>query len=575
MTQSHTPGGDTAREAPEGLTRIVVRGVGLAGSGYLLTQLLTVIAYLVLARLITPTEMGQFAAGSLVMIAALFAESGMLAALIQRPDRIEEAAATAVLATLAAGVAFALAALAASPLIGLFFDSREIGLVAAALAPWVLIRQAAVVPEALLQRRFSFLRRLVAEPASVVAFGVTAIVAAAAGLGVWALVAGSYAAVVTQAASAWVLARWWPDLSLASFALWRELVSYGKHVTGAGLVRVATSESGTIFVGRFLGAATLGQFQYTYRIAQRPLTALVSSVTYVVFPAFARIAEDPARFERGFMRTVRWLSVVAFPASFILLPLGEPAVVLLFGERWQEAGEALTWMFGYTVGWAFVSLAEHVAKAVGRPEVVLRLDVAALVVTVAAVAALVEFGLDLGCGRAVRELDRRGRLRVCLDRAADRHTAATAAAGDLARCGRRGLHGLRPVRTRPAAARRRPACYGRRVGADRAGGRARRDPVPGRAGGAGSEDGRRGRRPPPVGRRPTAVWPWPVVRRQRSGRVQGSLCASSRFRGTTSRKDTFRASARACATREARYASKRSAARSSSGRGSRRIVIRS
>lgn len=394
MTGSHPPGGGTAREAPEGLTRIVVRGVGLAGSGYLLTQLLTVITYLVLARLITPTEMGQFAAGSLVMIAALFAESGMLAALIQRPDRIEEAAATAVLATLAAGVAFALAALAASPLIGLFFDSREIGLVAAALSPWILVRQAAVVPEALLQRRFSFLRRLVAEPASAVAFGVTAIVAAAAGLGVWALVAGSYAAVVTQAASAWVLARWWPDLRLASFALWRELVSYGKHVSGAGLVRVATSESGTVFVGRFLGAATLGQFQYMYRIAQRPLAALVSSVTYVLFPAFARIADDPARFERGFMRTVRWLGVVAFPASFILLPLGEPAVVLLFGERWAEGGEALTWMFGYTVGWAFISLSEHVAKAVGRPEVVLRLDVAALVVTVAAVAALVEFGLN-------------------------------------------------------------------------------------------------------------------------------------------------------------------------------------
>jgi O-antigen/teichoic acid export membrane protein len=387
------PGPAVARGAPEGLTRIVVRGVGIAGSGYLATQVLTVAAYLVLARLITPTEMGQFAAGSLVMVGALFAESGMLAALIHRSDRVEEAAATAVFATLAAGVAFALAALAAAPLIGLFFDSREIGLVAAALSGWILVRQAAVVPEALLQRRFSFLRRLVAEPASVVAFGATAILGAAGGLGVWALVAGAYAGVVTQAAAAWGLARWRPDLRLASFEMWRELVSYGKHVTAAGLVRIGTSESGTIFVGRFLGAATLGQFQYAHRVAQRPLEALVSSVTYVVFPAFARIADDPLRFERAFMRTVRWLSVVAFPASLILLPLGEPAVVLLFGERWREGGVALTWMFGYTAGWAFISLAEHVAKSVGRPEVVLRLDLVALVAAVSSVALLVQYGL--------------------------------------------------------------------------------------------------------------------------------------------------------------------------------------
>jgi len=382
-----------AEGAPQNLTRVVVRGVGIAGAGYLGTQVLTIAAYLVLARLVSPTEMGQFAAGSLIMIGALFAESGMLAALIQRRDRIEEAAATAVLATITAGLAFALASLAVSPLIGLFFDSREIGLVAAALSGFVLVRQAAVVPEALLQRRFSFLRRLVAEPASVVAFGVTAIVGAAAGLGVWALVAGTYAGVVTQAAAAWALVRWRPDLRQASFALWRELVGYGKHITAAGLIRVVTSEIGTIFVGRLLGAATLGQFHYTYRIAQRPLAALISSVTYVIFPAFARIADDEVRFERAFLRTVRWLGVVAFPVSLALFPLGEPAIVVLFGERWREAGVALTWMFGFTVGWAFVSLAEHVAKSVGRPEVVLRLDIAALVTAVSSVAALIEFGL--------------------------------------------------------------------------------------------------------------------------------------------------------------------------------------
>lgn len=387
------PGRATGRQVPDGLTRIVVRGVGVAGGGYLATQVLTIAAYLVLARLITPTEVGEFAAGSLIVIGALFAESGMLAALIHRRDRVEEAAATAVIATITAGVIFALVGLAVSPLIGLFFDSRTVGLVAATLSGYVLVRQAAVVPEALLQRRFSFLRRLVAEPASVVAFGVTAITTAAYGLGVWALVAGTYAAVVTQAAAAWALVGWRPDLRLASFALWRELVGYGRHITVAGLVRVATSETGTIFVGRFLGSATLGQFQYTYRIAQRPLAALVSSVTYVVFPAFARIADDQVRFERAFLRTVRWLSVVAFPVSLILIPLGEPAVVVLFGERWREGGVALTWMFGYTAGWAFVSLAEHVAKSVGRPEVVLRLDIVALVAAVSAVAALVQFGL--------------------------------------------------------------------------------------------------------------------------------------------------------------------------------------
>jgi PST family polysaccharide transporter len=175
--------------------------------------------------------------------------------------------------------------------------------------------------------------------------------------------------------------------------MWRELVSYGKHITAADLVRRVTSESGVVFVGRFLGIPPLGQYQLAYRIAARPYAALVNSVTFVLFPAFARIAEDEVRFQRAFLRSLRWLSVVALPMSLILFPLGEPLVVVLFGERWEDAGLALMGMCAYTAGWAFVSLAEHVAKVLNRPDVVLRIDIVAGTSVLALMAVLVQIGL--------------------------------------------------------------------------------------------------------------------------------------------------------------------------------------
>ena len=90
---------------PGGLTDTVVRGVGLAGLGYVSAQALTLAFYLALARLATPKDFGQFAAGSmLVNIGLLFTESGMLAALIHREDRIDEAASTATVATALSGL---------------------------------------------------------------------------------------------------------------------------------------------------------------------------------------------------------------------------------------------------------------------------------------------------------------------------------------------------------------------------------------------------------------------------------------------------------------------------------------
>src|SRR3954452_12183641 len=116
---------------PESLTDRVLRGVGLSGSGYLASQLITLATYLVLARLATPKDFGDWAAATvLVGVGLLFTESGMLSALIQRRSRIDEAANTALIATLAGGVGVSLVALAAAPLIGSYFRSSHIGTLA-------------------------------------------------------------------------------------------------------------------------------------------------------------------------------------------------------------------------------------------------------------------------------------------------------------------------------------------------------------------------------------------------------------------------------------------------------------
>jgi O-antigen/teichoic acid export membrane protein len=387
--------------APANLSSTVVRGVGLAGAGYVLSQALTFAFYLVFARLALPRDFGELAAGSiLVGVGALLAESGMLAALIQRRDRFEEAASTAFVATVASGLALGLAALAAAPLVGLFFGSREIGLVAAAMAGCLLLRQLTVVPSALLQRQFSFVRRAVVEPAAVIAFGVAATAGLAAGLGVWGLVLGSYASLATDVVLSWTLARWRPQPRRASMAMWRELIAYGKHVTGAELVRRSSGETVTLALGRFVGTGALGQFQYGYRVAERPLGALVDSVSYVLFPALARISDDEERFRRGSLKALRWLGVVAFPASLVLLALGEPLVVALFGERWRPAGRAVMAMSMLTAGRSLFSLAVHMVAAAGRPQLVLQMHAVAAVALLTATVGLLEFGL-IGVAAAV------------------------------------------------------------------------------------------------------------------------------------------------------------------------------
>ena len=88
-----------------------------------------------------------------------------------------------------------------------------------------------------------------------------------------------------------------------------------------------------------LNQGAVGQLQYANRIVTTPYSLLVAGVSYVVFPAFARIAADRERFRPALLRTLRWSSVVAMPIGLILAPLGEPLAIVAFGERWSVAGE--------------------------------------------------------------------------------------------------------------------------------------------------------------------------------------------------------------------------------------------
>ena len=392
----------TAPEIPN-LTRVVVRGAGLAGAGFALAQVLTLSFYLVLARLATPDDFGVFAAGSiLVGIGTLFAEAGLMSALIQRRDRIEEAASTAVAATLVGGLALSLLALALAPLVGLYFERTRVTQVAAAMSGWLLLQAATVVPDALMQRRFSFVRRLAVEPAGVVAFGITAVVACSHGLGVWGLVLGTYALGVAQVALAWGLVGWRPSARLVSYEMWRELLAFGRHVMSSEFIRRVAAELDAALVGRFIGTAPLGQYRYARRFAIQPLAGVVNIASYVLLPAFAQLSgeRERDRFRPAFLRALRWTSTIALPTSFAFLPLGEPVAVLLLGERWREAGQALSALCAYSAGGAVVSVASEGLKAWGRPDFLPRIHLFGAILAAALMLALLPVGL-VGIAAAV------------------------------------------------------------------------------------------------------------------------------------------------------------------------------
>jgi O-antigen/teichoic acid export membrane protein len=250
--------------------------------------------------------------------------------------------------------------------VGLYFSSREIGLLSAALSGVLLVNAATVVPDALMRRRFAYARRIVVDPVNATVYGIAAAVALSLGMEAWGLVFAKYIAGIVRVSTVWIFNRWLPDLRKASFEMWRELASYARHVALSELLREIGGVANTALIGRFLGIAPLGSCQFGWRMATQAAVPLASSA-YMLLPAFARIAHDRDRFQHAFHRSVRLLLTLVLPASFALLLLGEQVGVTLLGERWREAGRVLTALAGVTLALPLLVLATEVFKAANRP----------------------------------------------------------------------------------------------------------------------------------------------------------------------------------------------------------------
>jgi PST family polysaccharide transporter len=133
------------------------------------------------------------------------------------------------------------------------------------------------------------------------------------------------------------------------------------------------------------------------RVATQPFGLIVNGISYVLLPSLARLASDEHRLRAAVLRALRGVCSIAFPAGLILVPLGLPAMTVVFGSRWHQAGEGLMALALSCAVLSLDALATEVWKATGHTRYLPRMQMLALILTAALVAAAVPAGLVAVC----------------------------------------------------------------------------------------------------------------------------------------------------------------------------------
>jgi len=312
----------------------IVSGLGWQAAGAVGSQVVTLLAAIPLARMLSPAEFGLIAmSGVATGFLLLFAEFGLGYALVQAREVSPEALSTVFWIQASFGLLLALLATAAAPALAAFYDEPRLVPVAAVLAGELAIAGLAVTQTALARRRLDFATLARNEFVAAAGSSAAAVAMAAAGGGVWSLVVRSLLAAALRTLGLWHSSGWRP-LPVLRLSSVRPLLRFSRYLLATENLNYWARNLDTLVLGRVSGVDALGLYNRAYRLFLMPSHMLARSMRSVLFPSFSQIADDPARVKGIFLRVVRAVALVSFPVHLGILACADVAVPALFGPTW-------------------------------------------------------------------------------------------------------------------------------------------------------------------------------------------------------------------------------------------------
>ena len=367
------------------LGRLAGRGALWGIIAQVAQQVLSIVATMVLARLLTPSDFGVVAASMTVLQFVLLALAlGWGAVIVRRRE-----ASDAYLSSIFWVVCSMGTVLATAMVLGAPFLAGLVGISSA--APYLMVLglscipgSALIVPQSILQRRLQLQAMHVTSILSFVTYVAVQVTLALLGAGAWAVIVGMVVQSFVLFAGSCVAARWRPRLVFRRSLIGEDFRLAGGLLIDNGLT-YGVRNADYLVVGHLLGAPALGAYYVAYVLPQIVRLRVTWAAGSVMFPVLARSRSDPKRTQQVYDHTLLLLTWFGFPAMVGLAVLAEPIVQVFFGPRWDAAVAPLRWLAFATLV-EFVTFAPPKVAAVhGRVRPLLLTNVVRLVLLVVAI----------------------------------------------------------------------------------------------------------------------------------------------------------------------------------------------
>ncbi len=222
----------------------------------------------------------------------------------------------------------------------------------------------ATVPLALLTRNLNFKKIGIANIVSGIVSGIIAIIFAAMGFGVWALVTQRFLHTVIVVIMLWCFVNWHPRWSF-SWKKLKPLFNFGIKIAVARLIEGGSWDFFNLLVGKTYSSTQLGLYSKSRHLAQVPYTAISSIVGRVFFQGMVSKQDDINGRRKLIHDSILVTNLCVTPFLILLFIIGNDIIIFLFGPQWNAAAPYFKIMCIMFLGGIFLTINQQSLSALG------------------------------------------------------------------------------------------------------------------------------------------------------------------------------------------------------------------
>jgi lipopolysaccharide exporter len=348
------------------------RGTVWISASQLLTNLLGLLSTLILARALTPADFGLVALGTtLLAVITSVTELSLSSALVQHKNptkaHLDTAWTLGFLRSLVVAAAFALAAV---PAAALYRDPRLVW-VMLALAGSVVVSGVGNPRAIMLTRDLVFWQQFALRTSQKLASLIAAVVVALIYHSYWALIVGSVAGQAVGVVVSYAVFPFRPSIGWRHS---RELLSFSMWLTFAQMANTINYKFDQLLIGGYLGRGPLGLYTMGDNLAVMPTRETTTPLFQTLFPAFARLHDDPERLSAAYQKAQTLITAIVLPLGIGFALVADPLVRLTIGVKWLAAVQVIQVLAAVFALQTLGTLAQPLAMAAAETKLLFKRD---------------------------------------------------------------------------------------------------------------------------------------------------------------------------------------------------------